>query len=346
MNLFNEFGNKNILLILQYLNLANQDPDQAKTLESLRTLLQGTKGNATASDLVDAILNLNPDPVKNLNLFYQNEEAKMLPVMNWGSSFPMPVTLSERSMLKSALLDPKSDLFLDAWCKQQLLVQLEDVPAPANTRTIQTIRETENEPPYSLTYQTNFKSLLFYQSRNQFVEFEQGDELLNLLVFKIIYHQRFDSFVLFAYCAETKDIKEIPLSAEFYVDKSTYGRYKPQDFDGLTYEEFYVSMLEKHQAKQPLKVRLTVYQEHSNHKKARTMADDRFLYLFSDYETFNYRLENGDLISQVEYYDFQYDDILSKILSLGKYIEVLEPKAVRQDIIDILTRKTQNYKIK
>ena len=97
------------------------------------------------------------------------------------------------------------------------------------------------------------------------------------------------------------------------------------------------------------------YEQHKTFFKIKlknnTNAVERCFQIFSNYDkdAFAYNEdENGEGLDTYElkiwYYDFDRQEIIEKILSLGSSITVLEPEDLRKEIIDILKKAYKKFK--
>ena len=94
--------------------------------------------------------------------------------------------------------------------------------------------------------------------------------------------------------------------------------------------------LQQKRMKQPIKVKIFPIHGHNDIERA-------FL-LFSSYEKKGwYNSETGIYHLEIIGYDFEMNEIIEKILSLGSAIEVIEPKNLREHIIKIVNDSLQKF---
>ena len=94
--------------------------------------------------------------------------------------------------------------------------------------------------------------------------------------------------------------------------------------------------LQQKRMKQPIKLRIFPIHGHNDIERA-------FL-LFSNYEKNGwYNSETGIYHLEIIGYDFEMNEIIEKILSLGPAIEVIEPKNLREQIIKIVNDSLQKF---
>ena len=97
------------------------------------------------------------------------------------------------------------------------------------------------------------------------------------------------------------------------------------------------------------------YEQHKTFFKVKlknnTNAVERCFQIFSNYDKDAFAYNEGENDEGLDtykltiwYYDFDLQEIIEKILSLGSAITVLEPEDLRKEIIDILKKAYKNFK--
>lgn len=339
MHLFNEYENKNIAFLLSYINQVICGNMDALSSEEMENELMGGKEKLTSAELIALILNKNTDCAENLNLLYEDEDGFMQPIYDENADdifLPILLTNTDKGWLKYILDDPKADLFLNPEIKRFLCDKLTTIDSPINSKYIDIRKEDNRTNLYAPTYIANFKKICFYLKKQIFIEIETSSGIVDFLGFKIIYNENNESFGLLGYDSVSKDLSMINISEIGLVEKSSFGKFNPQEYQTDSYDKFFTDLLDRHKvAPIILEIMPTRYSSEKNVQKL-SRAEDRFSHLFSSFDTVNYINSDNNIISEIRYYDFQYEDILRRILSLGIYARVLKPDYVKDSIIDIL----------
>lgn len=343
MSLFNEFHNKNINHIIKYYNDVNNGLIDPQNAEELSSFLSGDEQQLTSPDLINTILNLNENGV-NLNLFFEEEDSGgLIPIWNFGTNLPLFTTAAERTWLKYVLNDPKTELFLNPHLISKLKYELNQEPLPVLDQIINIRRFTTTEPKQTVVAKHHINAFLKCINNKQHIEIICNNLTRDILPYRLYYNWETDLFSVLSYNDESDDIEFININDIDFCDISEKGTFDPSEHNNRTYEDFFSSLLNRHMCKEPITVKVINHRLNSDNQIVSTDADNRFSHLFSDYEKICNIDEDGYINVEINYYDFQYQTLLQKILEMGKYIEVTKPKAVRQDIIQILRQKVRLY---
>lgn len=157
-----------------------------------------------------------------------------------------------------------------------------------------------------------------------------------LYLYKISYDVKKDAFTLIALDTQNEVLCFIPTKDITYVDRGL-GTIRQNDAE--VYSDKCAQLIQKRKVDTPIV--LEIISNINSHKD--NMAHDRCAHLFSSYDTTCYDNETGNLTMEIRYYDYQYEDIKRNILSLGRYVHVISPSHVVDDIISILRKKAKMY---
>lgn len=344
MKLFNEYENKNLQFLLNYLNFCYDSHSLSE--EEIENALFGGKEKLTSENIVDCILNREKttdisedcDTANNLNLLYHDED-QILPLMKW-DNFPLPerMTSAERIWLRTSLADSRSDLFIAPYTKAKLIDYLESLSTPDCSRFFDTRTLTESSESFSSKYVTIFKTIVYAIVYEQQLEIslslDRNDRVKSLSLFpiKLSFNEVTGTFQLFALNLDTQDVVWVSVGTICFINASRVDKHALSD-----YRQQYKTAL-KHHLATPISLQILYRNAVENTSRALNMSDDRAGYIFSSYHTESYE-ENGNLMTKIYYYNFQRYELIRKILSLGKYCVVKGPESVRQEVIEILKKR-------
>lgn len=343
MNLFNEYENKNLQFLLNYLNFATDFT--AITEEEFELLLNGSSEKLTSAEIIDCILNrdkIDDTPKSrnqkqsNLNLFYRSDDC-INSVMSWDTLLPERTTKAERSWLKMILADSKADFFLFPYTKAKLSSVLDADDAPDITGCFDTRSMRKTPTTYSEQDISHFKSLVSVIKNKLPLELSYSDPTgsnTNVFVYpyKLKYDELYDRISLLAFDSKTACYLEISLEDILYCNPA------PSLAKQRSYPDFIFSALNTHKVKTPITLEIMDTDLHKSDSARNTMAVDRAGYYFSNYTTKCYE-DDHKLVIDIFYYDFQKQEVIRKILALGRFVRVLAPDSIRQEVIDELQAK-------
>lgn len=338
MNLFNEYANKNILLIQNFINYSILETYLSS--EELNSLLLDGKRALTFPELVYSIL--NEDEKYSLNLLAKDKCNNVASLITINGHMPLLLTKAERIWLKGILSSPLSDLFINPFMKAELLSSLKDEPDLFDNPYVE-IREfyKNNGLEYKRTAEL-FKSITnrIKHLESATIVFKNSTEI-EVYPYRIIYSQLHNTFTLFAYHIENSDIIHIPFDDINYIENSSYGTYSPHEYNDSTLDDVIDKALTAHTKNEPIILEVYTSRISSSGKIKNSMAGDRFSYLFTDYSTVNHINCDGNLVSEITYYDFQEEELLQKIMALGKYAKVKSPQDIIDKIVARISKKIQ-----
>lgn len=356
MKLFNEYENKTLQFLSDYINHIKNTDNSELSESELSNLLFGPEGNYSSPEISGAIFNhLSDDTISGLLYFHKSSDDKLVSIMDTPTPLPFRLTSYEKQWLKFILLDPKAKLFLSPQFQVELERMLAEVDTPISRSYLES-NATNTE--YSEHFVSMFKRILGFINNNHhpMVIYKESVDANNkryisdeqqLIPYKIKYSTLSDSFSLLAWNLDTKQAEWIPLDDTINIDNGTI---PVDDLDTPNYSDKYIKKLiqqiDHMRAKEPIVLCIYRGMEAASEKNAirsNTMADDRFAYIFSDYNVTCHEDASGNLIASIQYYTYQYEEIISNILSLGKYVKVLGPDKVVDDIVATLKSKLANY---
>lgn len=352
MNLFNEYENKILQFITKYINsLQLYDSEELTEAEMTEILFGINSENYTSPELLNALFNRNAPGEHNSNnlmFFYKDDSNHIKRIMESINPFPLIPTVYENYWLKFILSDPKADLFLSPMYLEKLRYELSSAYSPLKQEHFDLNRPIKR---YSDSYIRNFKTILnSIKNNNRLISVgtKQHDGTREyhyektFFPYKIKYSANDDSFTLMAWDIEDSKIAWINIDDSISIDE---GPITIDDSGNSEFASGYISKINRQltslRSDEPIRLCINRGMKDAlmNPTKSATMADDRFAYLFSDYDKTCYEDSDGNLIADINYYSFQYNEVLSNILSLGKYVKVLSPNTVVQDVVNILKQK-------
>lgn len=337
-NLYNPYNNKNIRFLLNYICSVGKT-EQYKPYSRNKMIGRLTGGwlGLTSDDVVESIcgqLKKNPHDRKEQQpcaLFFEDSDNKaMVPTMS-GNISGM-TSAAERIWLKSVLSDPRSELFMSPKERDTLLNNLDEEILDAKYYDDRVINRRVPEK-YDGEYVNVFRQIVKFVKKAASLEIKLKDnDSTFFFPYAIDYSEAEDRFILIGYDFAQKDVALRDISSIVYINPA------PTDIaSGSAAEDIFLSSLETHKSKVP--ILLEVMGPAANNPN---MANDRISHLLSVYESECFE-ENQKLYIRIFFYDFQTDEIIRIILSLGKYVKVISPTTIQNIIIknlkEVVTRK-------
>lgn len=325
MELFNKYKNKNFAFITNYINNCVNDDSLALTEDELREQLSGTSQSSFEEFLLALTNAYDNSESYNANILYSQDDL-MLPLRQ----VPIPVraSIAEKAWLYYILQNSKSDLFLEPATKQKLISALENEidqsRFPIKSEYID-IRSLSPDNKLSITNEllANFKTIVsaIKQHRRLFVTNTtfsgQVYKDQEVYPYKLEYSVQFDSFSLSCYPLDTKRPVKMNLSN---LSAAKLGD-KIVEYNGFLSD--FEKQLKNTKEKVPVSIEI----------KNQAEAYDRCAYLFSSFDTFCYDRGDDSLIMNIYYYRFQKDEIIRNILFLGRYVKVVSPKNIVDEVV-------------
>lgn len=311
MELFNKYKNRDVIYLRNYINSVLYDPKKALSPEALQSALDG------------------PDEAIGAILFKKDDHA--LPLRD--SVLTVRTSTAERAWLKKVLTDPKADLFLSPALKEKLQKRLAADPSVPDLATYLDVRKASRQASFT-DIAPAFRRLVQALEEGRYVdvvnESNKGPVYHNhdVIPHKLEYDIRRDRF--YFSCFPTDAGRPVKMDLK-RLTSVTLGR-PIEDYDkkiaALVKEQLYMM-------REAVPVRLKIADAQD--------ALDRCAYLFSAYDTVCHRTEEGDLVMDVTYYQFQRQSLVRLILYLGPYATVVSPEDMRAEIIDLVRRSYESY---
>ncbi len=327
MDLFNKYKNKDFTYIVNYINsvLSNEE---ALSAYKLKQFFTETK---SFNEVIKYVIN------KNNSILEKREDNLIYP--KYDNDIIMALTYDEKIWLYDILSDPKAELFLE---KDVINKIKEDIEESANkifklTDNILVIKKLNNTEPY---YYSNeeigiFRKILQAAYDKKYISLymkkdDHGEVCYNenIIPYKIEYNQDDDTFNILCYNHECNYLKYVPLLSIKKVKISG----NISDYKNM--EKNIQESLNKLRCSSP--VVLEIEDMHNSFQ--------RCTYKFAPYERIMYE-KNKKIYMEIYYYNGrQYDEIITYIMQLGKYVKVVSPADIVFKIKEEIMAKSEIYK--
>lgn len=335
MELFNKYKNKNFAFITNYINSCVNDDSLSLTEDELRKQLSGASQSSFEEFLLSLINAYDVDESYNASLLY-NEGGTMHPLRE--ISIPIRASIAEKAWLYFVLQNSKADLFLENETKEKLITALEsDIDSARFPIKSEYIDIRMFSPDLHLDVSDSllkcFKTIVkaiknhksLYVTNNSFT----GKVYENQLIYpyKLEYSPQFDSFSL---SCSTADIKR-PIKMNLGNITNVVLGEKIDDYDAFLKQ--FEKELSKTKEKKPITIEI----------KNQADAYDRCAYLFSSFDTYCYDKGNNTLIMNIYYYRFQKEEIIRNILFLGRYVKIVSPQNITDEVVASIKNAYEQY---
>lgn len=348
MELFNEYRNKDFYYFVNIINKFILNYDDIK-IDDIKNYLNKTK---SFNEMIDFVEGKNNE----YQLFLKNDDNKTLRLNNiidWETYnksndniedktdnhlYPIPIRLSyvERAWLYYIMNDNKIRLFLDDdvidKIKKLLLDNEYDLPYPLSNNDIYH-KKLNNNPPHHYTDDEikNFRAILKALKDNNYIKLTNNadsgicykDSIV--IPYKIEYNCKQETFSLTCLNQEKTDIIRM-----FFTNLSNV-EVLENNFNSEEINSIVKDLLNN--------MRKEIIIEIDNQDN----APQRCSYLFANYEREIYTKDNKIHMKLKYYKEYQYEDIIYNILFLGKYVKVISPENVVEEIKNIIKEKICNY---
>lgn len=335
MELFNKYKNKNFAFITNYINSCVNDDSLSLTEDELRKQLSGASQSSFEEFLLSLINAYDVDESYNASLLY-NEGGTMHPLRE--ISIPIRASIAEKAWLYFVLQNSKADLFLENETKEKLITALEsDIDSARFPIKSEYIDIRMFSPDLHLDVSDSllkcFKTIVkaiknhksLYVTNNSFT----GKVYENQLIYpyKLEYSPQFDSFSL---SCSTADIKR-PIKMNLGNITNVVLGEKIDDYDAFLKQ--FEKELSKTKEKKPITIEI----------KNQADAYDRCAYLFSSFDTYCYDKGDNTLIMNIYYYRFQKEEIIRNILFLGRYVKIVSPQNITDEVVASIKNAYEQY---
>lgn len=242
---------------------------------------------------------------------------------------PTPTTTTELVWLKTMLLDPQASYLLSDELREKLLARLDSVAAlPADTwEMVQ--RAGDDIAAITPALSTIWRALNgHYQLRLAYTGRTGKQHSGTLEPLRLEYDITGNRYYLIAYSRKRCRAIKARVSAITSIEALP-------KLNGADVEELYSEFLED--KKQKLILRILARKDNFN-------VSDRAFTLLAPYDHGgSYDEENGEYRLEISYYDFDREDLLRRILSLGANAIVESPADMRDEIIARLKARLAAY---
>lgn len=329
MELFLEGKNKNYTLILELMNSLYYGSRKTISRKELCDMVE-KYGVSSEFNLAQSLMNEN-EPY---NLYLLDKHANGEFCLREESGIPIQPYRIEKQWLKHILKNRKLRLFLEEDTVFKLEALLEDcgdiVPEGALFVNRPCVQLQAVDEHASRNFRLLVKAILEDKGIEYSYMTKGGERLCNCrgIPYKLEYSMKEDCFYLISYSTiDNRPIKSLLHSFEEIriVD--------PEEKEYKTPEEIQKSIDEK-KAPEPIILRL----KDTNH------ALERAMFQFSCFERqLDYDKAADVYYLALAYYEFEKEEVLSRIFSLGRHVVVTSPPAIREEIINRLKKLDNNY---
>lgn len=271
----------------------------------------------------DAILN-------NVFLFSDNDYENGYARPTISAHVPHPTTPTELVWLKTMLLDPRADYLLSTELKEKLLARLDSVePLPADIwEMVQ--RTGDDIASITQALASIWRALnAHYQLRLDYTGRTGKPHTDPLEPLRLEYDITGSRYNLIAYSRERSRAIKARVSSIRDIEEL------PECPNGADVEKLYHDFL--NDKKHTLVLRILARQDRFN-------VSDRAFTLLAPYDHGgSYDEGNGEYTLEISYYDFDREDLLRRILSLGANAIVESPTDMRDEIIARLKARLTAY---
>lgn len=240
---------------------------------------------------------------------------------------PVPnlITQTELSWLKTVLMDKDTAFLIAENFRVNLLEKLEDIPPLYNPEIWQKLHFKSNESSSGLKYNQTLTLIVeVLRDRKTLCRQTNGQEEI-IIPYRLEYDLFNDRYALLTWNENIEVAEKIFLEDLSYI--SSNNKPIPENIESKL-QNFFL----KHEAKITLLLRKT------------RNAVERCFELFGSYDK-QARIQNdGTYLLTIKYYDFDEEEVIERILSLGAAVTVIDPESIRKKIINRLIEIRKLYK--
>lgn len=331
MELFHEYKNKYFHLMLKILNSCGEGLGKEKIIEMIE--LDGYDEKPISKDLKTfegIILNEYDD---NLNLLKRKDET-YYSALNKKDSIPIKIRLSniEKTWLKGMISEERVQALLGEDIIRKLEQRLENVNEGRNDIiefTNKNVSEFEDDIKkiskiiFVILEAIDSGKLIMYTNVDR-----NGNEYKNVLAvpLRIEYSLKDDKFRASVYSIKEKraiminlnNLKEISI-----IEKKSEAKR----------EDIIKGIKESKYCEEPITITL----------EDRRGAMERCFMSFSSFERSSKLIDKGRYEVDIYYYQFQEEEVISKIISLGPFVVVKGPERIRNKVIDRIKKAYEQF---
>lgn len=332
MELFHEYKNKYFHLILKILNSCEDGISKERILDMIE--IEGYDEEPISKDLKTfAGMILNEYDDDNLNLLKRKDDA-YYSALNKKDSIPIKIRLSniEKTWLKGMISEEKVQALLGGDIIRKLNNRLKDIDGGNNDViefTNKNISKFEDDITqiskriFVILEAIDKEKLIMYTNVDR-----DGNEYRDILAvpLRIEYSLKEDKFRASVYSIEDKrpilinlnTLKEISV-----IEKS---------FE-IKREDIIKSIKENKYCEEPITITL----------EDKRGAMERFFMSFSSFERSSKLIDKGKYEVDIYYYQFQEEEVISKIISLGPFVIVQSPEKIKNKVIDTIKKAYEQF---
>lgn len=266
----------------------------------------------------------------NIYLLFKNSFDEFTSILNYDDRpLSIPLTKAEKSWLNFALEDSKSSIFLNRELTNQLKESIKKSEYINISKYLKWQHNSTADVQIKLALPRIMASI--YEFRP--IQYNGSQ----YIVYKIMYNNNENSFSCILYDIESQKNTRL-LILELTNEVCENLKKGSSKLDRKTYEQNWQEAQEdikKNHSSEAIKIQCISYRNGRP-----TMVNDRCALLFSSYDTDAYIDENENLNMTINYYDFQENEVIENLLSLGIYVKVLSPDKIIERIKSYLPNKT------
>lgn len=330
MDLFNKYKNKDFIYLTNIINHIIHGYGDIKKENVIEILTQ----YGTFEEVIKYITENSEENI------FKVSKTKLTPKQN--NEVPVVLSYYEKAWLYAVLNDEKARLFLDDKIINQLKDNLEKQnagkPYPMSNNDI-FMNKLNDKPQHHYTDEeiAIFRQLVDAVEKHKYITITnnaftgQVYENSKLIPYKIEYNYKQDTFSVTCLNEAKMEIIRV-----FFLNiKKIDVNEEIKDYK--TIQRKIEELLNKKRANTPITIKIL--------DKNNLNAFHRCSYALSHYNKITYK-ENDSVYMDIEYYDFQLNDIITAILQMGKFVQVISPEEIVDKIKSIIAKKALKYGIK
>lgn len=312
MEYFNTYKNKLFIILTR---IMNQAVDGKKfTEEEVERFLLDTK--IADEDFIKNVLGYSENPYEIMDVDFKPKFTD--------KKIPINPTVLEKRWLKSLIQSDFVRLFL----QDDIILKLENKLQDVEPLFIMNLKVPNINERFIKAIVISFRYNKFIKLR---FSYEGKTRELIGMPFKITYVVREEKFKASVYCAKKRElcyldldsIEEIDVLEELNDDLILLQK----EIDEIGKREFF----KKNLSDQVITLKMEIIPAFGSNTVERAHL------LFSTYDKKSFKMDDYYIL-EVKYYKFDEENVIEKILNLGVYATVLEPKEVKDKIVDKLLK--------
>lgn len=331
MDLFNKYKNKDFIYLTNIINHIIHGYGGIKKENVINILTQ----YGTFEEVIKYITENSEENI------FKVSKTKLTPKQK-NNEVPVVLSYYEKVWLYAVLNDEKARLFLDDEIINNLKNILEKQnagkPYPMSNNDI-FMNKLNDKPQHHYTDEeiAIFRQLVDAVEKHKYITITnnaftgQVYENSKLIPYKIEYNYKQDTFSVTCLNEAKMEIIRV-----FFLNiKNIAVNEEIKDYK--TIQRKIEELLNKKRANTPITIKIL--------DKNNINAFHRCSYALSHYNKITYK-ENDSVYMDIEYYDFQLNDIITAILQMGRFVQVISPEEIVDKIKNIIAKKALKYGIK